>query len=63
LVSAQIIILFIAIIGFFATGGVGKSKKALATAKGDFQLVKSKTTDFVADIKAKNKAGLEGKEG
>jgi len=56
LVSAQIIILTIAVIGFFATGGIGKIKKATVTAKQDFALAKEKTTDFVSQIKKTNKA-------
>jgi hypothetical protein len=63
LVSAQIIILSIAIIGFFATGGIGKTKQALAIARTDFNVVRAKTTDFVNDIKNKTDSGMEGKEG
>ena len=62
LVSAQMIVLLIAVIGFFATGGIRKTKTAIVTAKQDFALAKEKTTDFVADIKAKQKAGLGGQE-
>ncbi len=63
MVSAQLIILAIAIIGFFATGGIKKTKTALTTFRQDFELVKSKTTDRVTDIKSKNKAGMGGQEG
>jgi len=63
LVSAQLIILSIALIGFFATGGIGKTRKALTTFRQDFELVKMKTTDVVADIKAKTTAGMGGQEG
>jgi len=62
LVSAQLIILSIAIIGFFATGGVSKGRKALTTFRQDVELVKGKSTDFVQSIKSKTKAGMEGKE-
>jgi len=63
LVSAQIIILGLAIITFFATGGVKKSKTALTTFRQDFELVKGKTSDFVSDIKNKNELGKQGIEG
>ena len=62
MVSAQIIILGIAVIGFFATGGIRKTKTAIVTARQDFFLVKEKVTDTVTDIKNKQKAGIEGKE-
>jgi len=63
LVSAQLIILLIAVIGFFATGGLGKTKVALTTFRQDFELTKGQVTDFVSDIKSKNKAGASGQEG
>jgi len=63
LVSAQLIILGIAIIGFFATGGIGKTRTALTTFRQDFELVKIKTSDIVSDIKNKNEAGKLGQEG
>jgi len=63
LVSAQLIILTIAIIGFFATGGLSKLTTAKEIIKTDFQFARMKTTDFVNDIKAKSKSGMGGKEG
>jgi len=62
MVSAQIIILGIAVIGFFATGGIRKTKTAVTTAEQDFALAKEKTTDFVNNIKAKQEAGMQGAE-
>lgn len=64
MVSAQVIILGIAVIGFFATGGLGKTKTALAIARSDFALVKEKLnqSDFVTDIKEKTKSGMGGQE-
>jgi len=62
LVSAQIIILSIALIGFFATGGLGKIKTAREIIKTDFEFAKMKTSDFVADIRAKSKNGMTGHE-
>lgn len=62
MVSAQVILLVIGVIGFFATGGIGKTKTAIKTARQDFMLVKEKVTDQVEMIKAKNKAGLGGQE-
>jgi len=63
MVSAQLIILGIAIIGFFATGGLSKLSTARDIIKTDFTFAKMKTTDFVNDIKAKSKSGMEGQEG
>lgn len=63
MVSAQLVILSIAIIGFFATGGLSKLTTAKEIIKTDFQFAKMKTTDFVNDIKAKSKAGKGGQEG
>ena len=63
MVSAQIIILSIALIGFFATGGLSKLSVAKEIIKTDFQFAKMKTTDFVNDIKAKQKSGMGGQEG
>ncbi len=62
MVSAQIIILSIALIGFFATGGLSKLSVAKEIIKTDFQFAKMKTTDFVNDIKSKQKAGMSGAE-
>ena len=64
MVSAQVIILGIAVIGFFATGGIGKTKTALSIARSDFTLLKAKIneSDFVNDIKEKTKSGMEGNE-
>jgi hypothetical protein len=50
------IILAIAVIGFFATGGIGKIKKAKEIARSDFLILKEKTTSFVDDIKKTNDA-------
>jgi len=63
MVSAQLVILTIAIIGFFATGGLSKIKTAREIIKTDFEFARMKTTDFVKDIKSKNKAGMGGQEG
>lgn len=63
MVSAQLIILSIAIIGFFATGGIGKTKTALLTFRQDFELLQNKTTDIVSNIKEKTLAGKNGAEG
>lgn len=63
MVSAQLIILSIAIIGFFATGGLKKTRTALTTFRQDFELIKMKTSDIVTDIKNKNESGLRGQEG
>jgi len=63
LVSVQIIILSIAIIGFFATGGLKKIKTAREIIKTDFEFARMKTSDFVSDIKSKSKAGAGGQEG
>ncbi len=54
MVSPQIIIVGIAIIGFFATGGIGKVSGAISTAKNDFTFAKDKITNF--------QLGLNGKE-
>jgi len=64
MVSAQMIVLGIAIIGFFATGGIGKTKTAIGIARADFNLIKAKVneSDFVTDIKKKSLNGMEGKE-
>ena len=40
MVSAQIILVSIALLGFFATGGISKVSRALETAKGDFNKIK-----------------------
>lgn len=63
MVSAQIIILGIALIGFFATGGLKKITTAKEILKTDFAFAKMKTTDFVEQIKAKQKSGMGGQEG
>ena len=63
MVSAQLIILAIAIVGFFATGGLSKLSVAKEIIKTDFAFAQMKTTDFVNDIKAKQKAGMGGQEG
>ncbi len=63
MVSAQIIILGIAIVGFFATGGLSKLSTAKEIIKTDFAFAQMKTTDFVNDIRAKQKSGMGGQEG
>lgn len=65
MVSVQVILLAVGLIGFFATGGLGKIKTAKTIAQQDFMLVKAKfnQSDFVNDIKAKTKSGLAGSEG
>jgi len=63
LVSAQLIILSIALIGFFATGGLGKLKTAKEIIRTDFEFARMKTSDFVSDIKGKTKSGMGGREG
>jgi hypothetical protein len=63
MVSAQLIILTIAIVGFFATGGLSKLTTAKDIIKTDFAFAKMKTTDFVNDIKTKSKSGMKGAEG
>lgn len=64
MVSAQVILLGIALVGFFATGGIGKIKKANEIARSDFQIIKTRVnqSDFVNDIKNKTKSGMEGNE-
>ncbi len=64
MVSAQMILLIIGVIGFFATGGLGKIRTARDIARSDFNLLKEKldTSDFVNDIKAKTKSGMGGNE-
>jgi len=58
------IVLAIAVIGFFATGGLGKIRKARDIARSDFLIVKERLnqSDFVNDIKSKTQKGLEGNE-
>jgi len=46
LVSPQIILVTLALIAFFATGGIGKAQRALVTAKSDFTTVKGSLTGF-----------------
>ncbi len=62
MVSAQLIILAIAIVGFFATGGLSKLSVAKEIIKTDFAFAQMKTTDFVNDIRAKQKSGMGGQE-
>jgi len=50
LVSPQIILVALALIAFFATGGIGKAQRAIVTAKQDFQTVKGKITKFRSDL-------------
>ncbi len=63
MVSAQLIILSIALIGFFATGGLKKITTAKDIIKTDFEFARMKTTDFVSNIKSKQKSGMGGQEG
>jgi len=63
MVSAQLILVSLAIIAFFATGGRKKITIAKETIQQDFEFLKMKKTDFVTNIKAKNEAGKMGKEG
>jgi len=62
MVNPKLVLIAIGALVFVFLGGVGKTKTALEVAKADLSLVKTKTTDFVNDIKEKNKAGMEGKE-
>ncbi len=55
MVSPQLIIVGIAIIGFFATGGLGKVSGAISTAKNDFTFAKNKITDFQLGLKGQEK--------
>jgi len=50
LVSAQILIVTIALLGFFATGGLSKVSGAVSTAKSDFSSLRGKVTDFQQSI-------------
>ena len=62
MVSAQLVILSIALIGFFATGGLKKISTAKEIIKTDFAFARMKTSDFVNDIKDKQKSGMGGQE-
>jgi len=59
LVSAQIIIVSIAILGFFATGGLSKVSGAVGTAKKDFAGLRGKVTDFQQSIVDQPKTNTE----
>ena len=50
MVSPQIILVVLAVIAFFATGGIDKAGRAITTAKADFVTVKGKITDFQSSI-------------
>jgi len=54
--KAQLILVGLALIAFFATGGIDKVSRAVVTAKEDFQTVKFKVTDFQQTILETNKA-------
>ncbi len=62
MVSAQLVILSIALIGFFATGGLKKIGIAKEIIRTDFEFARMKTSDFVNDIKSKSKSGMGGNE-
>jgi len=63
LVSPQIILVTLALVAFFATGGIDKARRALVTFKADFSTVKGQVTDFQESILTKTKAGMKGQEG
>lgn len=54
--KAQLILVGLALIAFFATGGISKAKSAIVTAKADFSTVKGKITDFQSEIIETNEA-------
>ncbi len=56
MVSPQIILVVLAVIAFFATGGIDKAGRAITTAKADFVTVKGKITDFQSSIITTNEA-------
>ncbi len=58
--KAQLILVGLALIAFFATGGIDKASKAIITAKEDFSTVKGKVTDFQQSIIKTTKA--QGKD-
>jgi len=60
LVSPQLILVTLALIAFFATGGIGKAKGALVIAKADFATVKGKLSDFQSSIIKTNE--MKGKD-
>jgi len=65
LVSAQILIVTIALLGFFATGGLSKVSGAVSTAKSDFGNLRGKVTDFqqsIVDQPKTNTEQLDNKE-
>ncbi len=54
--KAQLILVGLALIAFFATGGIDKVSRAVVTAKEDFRSVKGKITDFQSEIIETNEA-------
>ena len=60
LVSPQIILVTLAVIAFFATGGIDKARRALVIAKADFTTVKGQVSDFQESILKTNK--MQGKD-
>ncbi len=56
MVSAQLILVSLALVAFFATGGIDKAKRAITTARADFQTVKGSVTDFQKSIIETNEA-------
>jgi len=50
LVSPQIILVTLAVIAFFATGGIDKATRALATAKQDFTRVKGSISGLKTEL-------------
>lgn len=50
MVSPQIILVGLALIAFFATGGIDKATRAISTAKSDFTRVKGQLTNFRSEL-------------
>jgi hypothetical protein len=60
LVSPQIILVGLALIAFFATGGIDKASRALTTAKTDFTRVKGSFSKFRNELTAKEEMNQGG---
>ncbi len=62
MVSAQLILVGLALVAFFATGGISKVKSAVTTARADFRTVKGSVTDFQKSIIETNEAKGDDQE-
>jgi len=60
MVSAQTILIVLAVGAFALAGGVGITKQAFAQFQTDFQTVKVGLTEQVKNIRAKTEAGATG---